>query len=134
MVSRKQHILIIAILGSLAQVAPADGPGKKFYSDDPLWREPAPRAVRQVAVRKVDDIYDFLDNSFVTPSRARKAVQRGAQPALEVNTLGGVPDSAWYTNRHWLRRMSIPELERGRGNATPPSPNDAWRMFSAKSD
>src|SRR6266487_2175721 len=43
MVSRKQHILIIAILGSLAQAAAAENPGKKFYSDDPLWREPAPR-------------------------------------------------------------------------------------------
>ncbi len=134
MVSRKQHVLIIAILGSLAQASAADNPGKKFYSDDPLWREPAPRDVRQVAVRKVDDIYDFLDNSFVTPGRERKAAKRGPQPALDVNTLGEVPDSAWYTNRHWLRRMSIAELERGPGNTTPPSPNDTWRIVSAKSD
>jgi hypothetical protein len=134
MVSRKQHILIIAILGSLAQAAPVNSPGKKFYSDDPLWREPAPRAVRQVAVRKVDDIYDFLDNTFVIPGRERKAVKHGAQPALDVNTLGEVPDSPWYTNRHWLRRMSIAELERGPGNTTPPSPSDAWRIVGAKSD
>ena len=134
MVSRKQHVLIIAILGSLAQAAAADNPGKKFYPDDPLWREPAPRAVRQVAVRKVDDIYDFLDNSFVTPSRERKAAKSGPQPALDVNTLGEVPDSAWYTNRRWLQRMSIAELERGPGNTTPPSPNDTWRIVSAKSD
>ena len=134
MVSRKQHVLIIAILGSLAQAALGEGPGKKFYSDDPLWREPAPRAVQQVAVRSVDDIYDFLENSYVTPSREGKAAKRGPRPALDVNTLGEVPDSAWYTNRHWLRRMSIAELERGPGNTTPPTPNDSWRIVGAKSD
>src|SRR5215475_4805027 len=111
MVSRKQSILIVAILSSLAQVAPADGPGKKFYSDDPLWREPAPRAVGQVAVRKVDDIYDFLENSYVTPGREGKAAKRSPRPALDVNTLGEVPDNAWYTNRHAFHRMSIAELQ-----------------------
>jgi hypothetical protein len=134
MVSRKQHVLIVAIFGSLVQAAPADDPGKKFYSDDPLWREPAPRAVRQVAVRKVDDIYDFLENSYVTPGRERKAAKRGPQPALDVNTLGEVPDNAWYTNRHWLRRMSIAELESGPGNTTPPRADEAWRIVGAKSD
>src|SRR5260370_5275559 len=134
MVSGKQHILVIAILGSLARAAAADNPGKKFYPDDPLWREPVPRAVRQVAVRKVDDIYDFLENSYVTPGREGKAAKRGPRPALDVNTLGEVPDSAWYTNRHWLRRMTIAELQRGPGNTTPPDPSDSWRVVDAKSD
>src|SRR5437773_647772 len=136
MVSRKykQRVLIVAILGSLAQAAPVAAPGRKFYSDDPLWRDPAPRPVRQVAVRKEDDIYDFLENSYVTPKRERKAVKAGPQPAFDVNTLGEVPDGAWYTNRHWLRRMPIAELERGPGNTTPPSPNGVWRIVSAKSD
>src|SRR5882724_1395807 len=134
MVSRKQHILIIAILGSLAQAATAENPGKKFYSDDPIWREPAPRPVRQVAVRKVDDIYDFIENSFVTPGREGKDAKRGPQRALDVNTLGELPDSAWYTNRQTPRRMSIAELERGPGNTTPPSPNESWQIVSAKSD
>jgi len=133
MVSRNQHILIIAILCSLAQ-AHGDGPGKKFYSDDPLWREPTPRPVRQVAVRKIDDIYDFLENTYVIPRREHKEVKHGPQPALDVNTLGEVPDSPWYTNRHWLRRMSIAELQRGPGNTTPPSPDESWRIVSAKSD
>src|SRR5258707_10481829 len=143
MVSRKQYVLsvrrafcagAIVVLGTLAQPASAEDTGKKFYSDDPLWREPAPRAVRQVAVRKVDDIYDFLENSYVTPGREGKAAKRGPRPALDVNTLGEVPDSAWYTNRHWLRRMSIAELQRGPGNTTPPTPNGSWRIVSAKSD
>src|SRR6266436_6760812 len=107
MVSRKQHVLITAILGLLAQAAAAENPGKKFYSDDPLWREPAPRAVREVAVRKVDDTYDFLANYYLTPGREGKAAKRAPLSASDVNTLAEVPDSAWYANRHAFRRMSI---------------------------
>src|SRR5262249_44012771 len=128
MVSRKQHSLnmrrafcvtLIATAGALGSAKAADQSTKKFYADDPLWRERAPRAVRQVAVRKVDDIYDFLENSYVTPGREGKAAKRAPRPALDVNTLGEVPDNAWYTNRHAFKRMSIAELQRGPGDTTP---------------
>jgi hypothetical protein len=142
MVSRKQHVLnlrralcLAAIAGVvLAPSTAAEKPGKKFYSDDPLRQEPAPRSVRQVAIRQVDDLYDFLENSYVTPGRERKAMKHGTQPALDVNTLGEVPDNAWYTNRHAFRRMSIAELQRGPGNTTPPSRKGAWTIVGAKSD
>src|SRR5215510_2251935 len=143
MVSRKQHALnmrrvfCLALIASVEAMAPApaaDQSGKKFYSDDPLWREPAPRPVRQVATRKVDNIYDFLENSYVTPGREGKAAKRVPRPALDFNTLGEVPDSAWYTNRHAFRRMSIAELKRGPGNTTPPVQSEAWSIIGAKSD
>src|SRR5262245_35653045 len=128
MVSREQYVTLrralcaaaITILGGLLGPVLADEAGKKFYADDPLLKEPAPRAVRKAAVRKVDDVYDFVDNMYVTPHREGKAAKRGPHPARNANTLGEVPDSAWYTNRHSLRRMSIAELQRGPGNTTPP--------------
>src|SRR5690242_6004708 len=116
MVSRKQHVLnmrlaicLAAIVGLSQVPAKAAEPTitKKFYSDDPLWKEPAPRPVSQVGTRQVDDLYDFLANSYVTPKRERRELKRGSQPALDVNTVGEVPDSAWYTNRHGLRRMPV---------------------------
>ena len=79
-----------------------------------------------MAIRQVDDIYDFLENSYVTPSREGKTIKRGAQPALDVNTLGEVPDNAWYTNRHAFRRMSIADLQRGPGNTHAAEPR--WRV------
>src|SRR5690349_10426848 len=133
MVSRKQHVLnvrmalCLAAIGGWGAQAPATAADPstpkqvRFYPDDPLWKEPAPRAVRQVATRQVDDLYDFLENSYATPSRYRKAVKGGPHPSADVNTVGEVPDSAWYTNRHAYRRMSIAELQRGPGNSTPPS-------------
>src|SRR5262249_37556951 len=142
-VSRKQHALnmrrvfCLALIASVEAMAPAtaaEPSGKKFYSDDPLWREPAPRPVRQVATRKVDNIYDFLENSNVTPGPKGKAAKRAPRPALDVNTVGEVPDNAWYTSRHAFRRMSIADLRRGPGNATPPLQTGTWTIVGAKSD
>ena len=122
MVSRKRLVLgigravslgALVVAGIAGQAPSVQDLGRTFYADDPLWREPAPRPVHDVAVRKVDDIYDFLENSYVTPGREGKIAKRLPLPALDVNTVGEVPDSAWYTNRHALRRMSIPELQKG---------------------
>src|SRR5262245_35781210 len=66
MVSRKQYTLNVrralcmAAIAGVAALAPAtasENSGKKFYSDDPLWKEPAPRPVSKVATRQIDDLY-----------------------------------------------------------------------------
>ena len=132
MVSREQQLIVtLAMLGlpAFAQQNPT-----KFYPDDPLWREPAPRTVKQVEKRNVDDLYDFLLNSLAVPRREEKIVRHGTPKALDANTLGEVPDGAWYTNRQRERRMTLEELKRGPGNSTPPSPEGRWRIISAKSD
>jgi hypothetical protein len=143
MVSRKQHqltkrsafwVATIAFIGVLAQQGFAEDQGRKFYADDPLWREQAPHPVSGISTRSVDHIYDFLKSSYVTPRREGKFRKQSPQPALDVNTLGEVPDSSWYTNRHALHRMSIAALQRGPGNSTPPDPSRSWRITSAKSD
>jgi hypothetical protein len=143
MVSRKQleltmraalWITAVAAAGLMAQQGAASDHARKFYSDDPLWREPAPRPVNGLATRDVDHMYDFLENAYVTPRRDGKAAKRAPKPALDVNTLGEVPDSSWYTNRHAFRRMSIADLQRGPGNGAAPDSNGAWRIIGAKSN
>jgi hypothetical protein len=141
MVSRKQFVLdirkviligLIAVL--LALLTDAHGASKRFYPDDPLWREPAPRPTEQVKLSQVDELYDFIENRFVTPAQESDTRKLQAVPAGNVNTLGEVPDSSWYTNRHWRQRMSIAELQRGSGNAAPPEADGTWQIVSAKSD
>lgn len=124
--------LALLAIPSLGQTAVEAG-ARKFYPDDPLLREPPPHPVKKVARRNVDDLYDFLTNSFVTPRREGKRARQGPHPALDVNTLGNVPDSAWYTNRHYYHRMSIEDLKRGPGNSTPPA-SGTWRVISAKTN
>jgi hypothetical protein len=141
MVSHEQHpvasrTVIGAALALALLAAPAftQNSGNKFYPDDPLLREPPPRPVKDVAARHTDDIYDFLDNSFAAPRRIATKMRRGPHPALDVNTLGDVPDSTWYTNRHFYHRMSIEDLQRGPGNSSPPSEKGMWRIIAAKSN
>jgi len=102
--------------------------GRKFYSDDPLWREPTPRAVREVAIRKVDDAYDFLANSYFTP--ARRARPQSARRVRRPTSIrwAKFPNSAWYTNRHAIRRMSIAELQRGSGQHHAPNRSGGWTI------
>jgi hypothetical protein len=142
--SRKQHVLnrrrlafgflLAAGLALLGDAQSINRASKKFYPDDPLWREPEPRATAKVTTRKVDDLYDFVENRFVTPRVQENARKEGPLPAGNINTLGEVPDSNWYTNRHWRKRMSVAELQRGAGNTTPPDPKGTWQVISAKSD
>lgn len=140
MVSHEQHavsrraVLAFGALTILAAPAFAQTKGTKFYPDDPLLKEPAPRPVQAVASRHIDDMYDFLYNSFATPRHAGAATRSGPRRALDVNTLGDVPASDWYAHRHYYRRMSIQELQRGPGNSTPPARGGTWRIISAKSD
>ena len=51
----------------LATICAADGFSKKFCEDDPLIREPQPRAVQQSAPRKLSDYYDILSHTLATP-------------------------------------------------------------------
>ena len=76
---------------------------------------PKPMRVEQANNRKLSDVYDFFSMTFVKPGE--KQTPGHPIPAGAVNTLGEVPDSTWYTNRHTKRRMSIEELVRGPGNS-----------------
>jgi hypothetical protein len=142
MVWLKQHstverAVIGAVFTAALCTAPAFGQAggnqaKKFYPDDPLLQDPAPRPVKDVKKRDVDDLYEFLDNSFEVPRREGKLIRSGPHTAKDANTVGDVPDSPWYKNRHYYHRMSIEELKRGPGNSTPPT--SRWRVISAKTN
>jgi hypothetical protein len=84
-----------------------------------------PPVSAKVAPRKTDALYDFVQQSFQPDPRP-------ATPSLGVNTLGEVPDSEWFTNRHGSRRMSLEELRRGPGDGNPPRP--PYRVVGGKID
>ncbi|HYO81556.1 MAG TPA: hypothetical protein VES20_09155 [Bryobacteraceae bacterium] len=119
----------LAALTAVAILAPAGAAGQKFYRDDPLWQMPQPMDASGAVERKLEELYEFLYMTFGKPAAPVEPVAAGA-----TNTLGEVPDSLWYTNRHGKKRMSIDELVRGPGNSTPPSPRGAWRVVAAKTE
>jgi hypothetical protein len=124
----QQRLLIGAALLAAASAADA----RKFYDDDPLWRMPRPLSIDKANNRKLSDIYDFFYMTFGKPGEKQpegKFIQAGG-----VNTLGEVPDSEWYTNRHSKRRMTIEEMVRGPGTSHPPSMDAPWRVTAAKTE
>jgi hypothetical protein len=110
MVRFLQHILILS--GVILAAEPA---APKFYIDDPLAAVPEPGKLGEIGRRNPDALYDFLYQSL----RAR---DYPVTPSQAVNTLGEVPNSSWYTNRHATRRMTTEELKRGPGDANRPVP------------
>jgi hypothetical protein len=91
------------------------GRAEKFFPDDPIRSMPKPLPVQEIDSRKIDALYDFLWNS-VRPN------PRPPAPAGAVNTLGEVPDSEWFTNRHGQRRLTREQLQRGPGDSNLPVP------------
>lgn len=125
---RIRNLLICA--AALAGFAAAPEPLLRIHRDDPIWVEPPPLSVGKLAERKIDDAYDQLEKTFFMPSKPGDA---GPPRAMGGNTLAEVPDSAWYTNRHGRRRMSLEELLRGPGNSRAPQPGP-WTVLRAKSE
>jgi hypothetical protein len=119
-----QYALLILVLTG-AFWGSAGSPVPKFLPDDPIQAMPAPLPVNKLIKRHINQTLDFL-------------VQSGRQkphpptPARGVNTIGEVPDSEWFTNRHALRRLSRDELQRGSSSDEEPLP--PLTVISGKSE
>lgn len=104
----------------------------RFHSDDPLWTMPRPLPVKNAQLRRIGDVYDLFHHQFGKPGQIHPS--KGEPIAAGgVNTLGEVPDSEWYVNRHYRKRLSIAELEQGPPGA-PPSQQGKWTVIAAKSE
>src|SRR5262245_57599726 len=126
MVQARQSLLILLIL--ILTVALWDstgGPAPKFFHDDPIQAMPPPIPVTNIAKSHVNAGLDFFSQSLRRNSYA-------ATPAGAVNTIGEVPDSEWFTNRHLRHRMSRAELQQGSSSAEAPVP--PFTVTSGKSE
>ena len=89
--------------------------GQRFYPDDPIWVDNDMRDIPPVAKFDLSKSYEFLAETF-----GRTARSFGA--ALNVNTLGEVPDSSWFTNRLGRFEMSLADVVRGPDTVDGPAP------------
>ncbi|MBZ5545145.1 MAG: hypothetical protein LAO07_15940 [Acidobacteriia bacterium] len=105
---------------------------RKFYEDDPLKQEPPPLRADKVAERRISDAYDLFSNTL--SKRGERTTKQKAVPARAVNTLGEVADNAWFTNRHYKKRLSIEELVRGPGDQNAPDAGGPLTVVSAKTE
>src|SRR4029450_5580019 len=87
----------------------------RFFPDDPIWRDGDTRDIPPVAKFELSKSYEFLNETFRETVRSRG-------PALNVNTLGEVPDSSWFTNRLGRHDMTVDAVVRGPNQVDGPAP------------
>jgi hypothetical protein len=105
----------------LAQRADAQASmDRRFYADDPVRVDDDMRDIPPLPVFELSKSYEFVNETF-----GGSAQSWG--PALNVNTLGEVPDSSWFTNRIGARDMTIDEIVRGPNRVDGPAPG-TWQI------
>jgi hypothetical protein len=100
-------VLSIAAASLLASATPR-GASVRFYSDDPLTREPETQDASGVQPWDIHLYWDLLENTFGKPGDPTPNVR-----ARNVNTIDEVPDSNWFTNRIGVKPLSIDEAVKG---------------------
>ena len=119
-----------ASLAGWMLTAGASGAAPKFYSDDPIWKDPESQDASQAKPVEVSDQYDLIENSFLG------AGEDTAVRAVNVNTVDEVPDSSWFTNRVGPRMsepLHIPTLLQATNAGRPPAAG-TWTITSRKSE
>lgn len=109
---------------------------RKFYDDDPLEKEPPPSSADQAVPRGLNDFFDAVMNTLGHPGERHQEGKGEAAliPAGGANTLGEVPDSAWFTNRIGSQPMSVEEAVRGSRTGKAPSMDGPWTITGAKTE
>jgi hypothetical protein len=98
-----------------------------YFPDDPIQVDDDMALDASKAVRiSGSNGYDFLEHTFFSPGDRRDL------PAVNVNTIGEVPDSSWFTNRIGRRTMSLDEIVRG-PNEHVTLDVDGWPIVEEKS-
>jgi len=96
------------------------GMDRRFYADDPVRRDDDTRTIPPVPMFDLSKSYEFVNETF------GQSVKSWG-PAMNVNTLGEVPDSSWFTNRIGVRDMSLDEIVNGPNQVDGPAPG-MWRV------
>jgi hypothetical protein len=128
--TNRHHLVLCALLSvagaSVLLPAAPRGATVRFYSDDPLQREPDTQDASKVQEWEIDLFWDLAENLFGRPGDATPNVK-----ARNVNTVDEVPDSSWFTNRIGARPLSIDELVQGPLTGAGPAPG-TWSVIRPK--
>lgn len=99
-----------------------------FRPDDPLWEDPdRTLSIPMPTPRPFSKAIDMWEKSF-------GRWPEGSVQAVNINTLGEVPDSSWYKNRMSRRVMSIDELARGPNRGPGPDMSEPWIVENKKTE
>jgi hypothetical protein len=123
--------ITVGTLGSLAAAATfslmASAAAPKFFPDDPVWVERDTEDASKMKPLEVSLLVDLTYNMIANRSRT------SATRAGNLNTVGEVPDSSWYTNRAGYRPLTEEQIANGPNTTNGPA-DGTWTITSSKSD
>lgn len=117
-------VVLVALTASLAVSAQS----RRFFPDDPIWREPISQDVKNANRYEPDLAYQTLENLF-----ARPGDDDLGQRAKNINTVDEVPDGPFFVNRAG-RVPLTPALVAKAANTSDGPAAGPWTVVSAKSD
>jgi len=100
---------------------------QKFFVDDPIRQDHDTLPIDAPGEIELSSTYDMLANTFAGPE-----LEDPIPRASNINTIGEVPDSSWFTNRIGSREMSLRELRQGPGANGPPDTSRRLTIIAAK--
>jgi len=98
---------------------------QKFLPDDPIRKDPDDLDIAKPAIVELGPTWDYWVNTF-TDSADGPLLR-----AENVNTLGEVPDSAWFTNRIGTQAMAAELVARGNDQAVAPDSEGDLTVLAA---
>ena len=101
---------------------------QRFLPDDPVLRDHDDLHIPLPGKIELSTGYDVIENSLFRSQPEASAIG----PARNVNTLGEVPDSSWWTNRIGAREMTLEDLARGPNEGDGPDVEGPWTVISGK--
>jgi hypothetical protein len=129
MMNLRNCLLLLAVLFFLGTPLFAQN-STLFRPDDPLLIDPDQNPIPQPEGIRLSQIYDLLENSFIR----RLSKNETVQPAANVNTIGEVPDSSWFTNRMGKTELTIEELVKGPNLLNGPDLTQPLTIIGAKTE
>ena len=120
--------LLLAVLAAAAVTWTVSAQTRRFFPDDPIWREPITQDVKNANRYEPDLAYQTIENLFWSPGDGDLG-----QRAKNINTVDEVPDGPFFVNRAG-RQPLTPALVARAANTSQGPAAGPWTVVSAKSD
>lgn len=142
---RARRVAATLVWAGLTTLAPARA-AERLEGSPIIWYADDRHDIEQPETREPSLLWDQPRTAFFRPferhTRPSRLVRRvgtlfGSEPvpeAANVNRLGEVPSSSWFTNRIGLFPMTAEEVARGPGTGLGPSEEGVWTIISAKTE
>ena len=123
-------VLAVLFVAACAHRPPAGE--LRFHNQAPVWRVNDRTPLAAPPKEREYNRWLYHADGFVVRRATRAMDLEEDVRAADVNALGEVPDSTWFTNRIGVRELSLAELRRGANLGPSPFDHKPWTITGGK--